>query len=421
MSLYRFVAEGLSKHSLLTLLLLLLATIGVTPLLYSRPIIMTLWCIVIVFTSISSLGQRTSASLYKIWLMSVAYMAICVLYKVMDISSAGLGYCLLHTLFFLPCYSLIVFTHICSDNKVKFLFHAISFIIALNIADSIRLTFLYPMEVAFQSMAEELEMMGVTGLNLGGSMFVNMSVLFLGVMMIAFLNTRIKTEKIVFGIYIAITFWFIVMCSAKASAIVLAIFAVITQYLVFKGERNRIAFYILLLCMLVLFNMFFKDIIYFIADFIDNERITTRLLVFAADDTGAATQGNATLEARADLWIVSVNTWLSSLTTFFFGIGEHNYLEFVSTAASGIGNHSDLLDVFARYGIIGGLLLYGILIKYYKWLLQIFESAFKNYISTFFLLLILMGVTKRFISGEEAIVIFMLLPLCLMYMKTQTN
>ena len=143
--------------------------------------------------------------------------------------------------------------------------------------------------------------------------------------------------------------------------------------------------------------------------------------MFAADDTGAATQGNATLEARADLWIVSVNTWLSSLTTFFFGIGEHNYLDFVSTAASGVGNHSDLLDVFARYGIMGGLLLYGILIKYYKWLSQTFGSAFKNYILTFFLLLILMGVTKRFISGEEAIVIFMLLPLCLMYMKTQTN
>lgn len=351
--------------------------------------------------------------------MCVCYIFMCVIYKVLDISSAGFGYCLLHTLFFLPFFSLLIFEQQFNGNKARFLFHAISFIIALNIADSIRLTIMYPLEIAFQNMSEELAMEGVTGLNLGGSMFVNMTVLFLSVMMIAFLNTTNKREKVLFGLYAAIASWFIVMCSAKASAVVLAVVAIVTQFITHKG-KNKFKLFTLILCLFVVLKFYLNDIIYFASDFIDNERLTSRLLVFTADDSAAAEKGNMTLEARAELWLVSVKTWLSTPTTFIFGIGEHNHLDFISTEASGVGNHSDLLDVFARYGIIGGLLLYGILIKYYKWLSRNLD-AFKNYIATFFLLLVLMGLTKRFISGEEAIVVFMLLPLCLMSLKAQTN
>lgn len=420
MKIFRLAKEGLHQNTFVTLCLLLLATMGVTPLLYIRPIIMALWCVLVFFNSIAYYRHTTSSKLNKVWIMSVCYMSLCVLYKVAGISSAGIGYCLLHTLFFLPIYSLLIFENQSNSNKVKFLFHAISFIIVLNIADSIRLTIMYPLAVAFQSMSEELSMEGITGLNLGGSMFVNMTVLFLGVMMIAFLNATIKREKILFGLYIAIASWFIVICSAKASAVVLAVVAIVTQFITHKG-KNKLGLVFLILCLVVVLKLFLKDIIYFASDFIDNERLTTRLLVFVEDNSGAADEGNITLEARAELWLVSVKTWLSSPTAFIFGIGEHNHLDFISTAASGVGNHSDLLDVFARYGIIGGLLLYGILINYYKWLSWRFGVAFKKYIATFFLLLVLMGLSKRFISGEEAIVIFILLPLCLMYLNTQTE
>ena len=123
--------------------------------------------------------------------------------------------------------------------------------------------------------------------------------------------------------------------------------------------------------------------------------------------------------SRGELWQVSVKSWLSSFLSFLFGIGDHRWNDFTTTADSGIGNHSDLLDVLGRYGITGALILYSSIKKYYDYLQERFDSFFKFEVISFIILLLAIGFTKRFITAQQGIVIFILFPLALRYLYYQ--
>lgn len=401
-----------SKNFLLILAVLVLAVMTVTPIWYVKKYLMALWIVLFVIT----LGyiSNSNIKLKRLGVLGLAFIAICTFYKLIGVSSASLAYCLTPLVYFGPVVALIIVEKCDNENQVRFLFHFISLAIAINILDSIRITQSYGYDLVYQQLSEMLEEQGETNLNLGGSLFVNMVVFYVDVMFLAFLKSRRVIEKALFLLYFGIGFYFIFFISLKASAIMLMLLSVLLLYIASRSGKNIGRIFFLSAFFGMVLVLFRDAIINFLISAIDSERITSRLIVFASTDNVTE---SGTLMSRESLWQVSFKTWFGGIGNFIFGVGDHNFVDFVDTASTGVGNHSDLLDVFARYGLVGGVILYASIKVYYGYLKQVYGGTFKWEIVAFFILIILMGLTKKFVAGEPGIIIFILFPLCLRYLS----
>lgn len=401
-----------SKNFVLIAAILVLSGLTVTPILYVKKYLMGLWIAFFLIT----IGYLSNSNtrLKQIGLLGIAFISICAIYKFMGISSASLAYCINPLVYFGPIVALIIIEKCDNEKQIRFLFHFISLTIALNILDSIRIVQSFGYDLVYQQLSEMLEEEGETNLNLGGSLFVTMIVFYVDVMFLAFLQSKKLFEKVLFLLYVAIGFYFIVFISLKASAMILMFLSMLLMFIANRGGRNIERKFFLFAFFGATIFVFRDSIINLLISVIDSDRITTRLIVFASTET---INESSTLMSREGLWLVSLQTWLNSFGNFLFGIGDHNFVDFSSTAASGVGNHADLLDVFARYGIIGAIIFYSSIKIYYDYLQKRYGMPYRMVIIAFFVLLLLMGYTKKFLAGEPAIIIFILFPLSLKYLS----
>lgn len=400
---------GLSKNVLLVFLIILISLCHLTPLVYEnyKPVTIALWLLAIVYF-VGAGKSRASSELKKMCVWGAIYITIGLIYSVFGISDDKIIRNMLFSLFVFPMFLLTLMDCKLVIYNAKLLFHVIALITAVNIIDNIRLSYIYPY-IALMS-EEALAEQGLSGLNAGGSPFIAMSVFYLAIIMIAFFNSTVKGERIVFLIYASIATWFVVFCSYKASSIIFAILTVSAMIIFDKVKNVKKAFVVLVITGL-LFVLLKDLIIYAIVNVIDDSRVGGRLLVFADDDLGKAHDNS--LNSRMDLWQVSLNTWIASPVNFLFGIGDHYRSATASTAGSGIGNHSDFFDVLARYGLIGGLVLFNIFKVYFNYIKRMVSGRLYLKVLIFFALIIVFGFTKKIILPSISIMIFILFPLCL--------
>ena len=337
------------------------------------------------------------------------FLIICVAYIFVGISEGTASSVLPYFLFIIPLFIYVLITSDCDDTQLHSLFHFFCFIIAFNIADSVRICLVNPEYISYQGLSEELEMYGIAGLNLGGASFLNMSVFFLNVMLISFFNTKEKAERIIFGIYAGITFFFDVFLSMKGSVILITFFSLVLNYCDHKSEQFiKASSWVVLLFLVVYFLRDF--LVYSLVNIIGSDRVAVRLLAFTSDNEGLGEVN--TFTSRANLWLVSIQTWLRNIGTFFFGIGNRYYVAGQSAALTGIGQHSDFLDSLAKYGLIGTSILIIVFVNMYKYMVVI-AKEYKNFIITFFIVILYFAFFKKIFFPEVGFIFFCLLPLCL--------
>jgi len=116
-------------------------------------------------------------------------------------------------------------------------------------------------------------------------------------------------------------------------------------------------FIVILLSILFLING--TSILLYLSDIIKNTYISTRLNDLALFIEGKGIN-DSTVIGRLYFYKASIKTFLNNP---FFGVGEHwseNYI-------TGVGQHSEILDAFARYGIFGGgLWIFVLFLVFYK-------------------------------------------------------
>ena len=406
---FKSIKIGLSKNFFLVFLIILISLFQLTPLLYEnyKAIIIGLWMLAIVYF-VGADKKKASSELRKMCIWGGIYIGIGFAYSILGISDGQIVRNMLFSLFVFPMFLLTLMDCKLSKYNARLLFHIIAFIAAVNILENIRLSYIYPY-IALMS-EEILAEQGLSGLNAGGSSFIAMSVFYLAIMMIAYFNSTKKGEKIVLLIYASIAAWFVVFCSYKASSILFAIITVSAVVILDKVKNVKTAFVILL--MIGLAFLILKDIIiHTLVNVIDDPRVGGRLLVFADEDFGEAHDNS--LNSRMDFWLVSLRTWIATPMNFIFGIGDH-YRSFTSnTAESGIGNHSEFLDVLAKYGMIGGLIIYKILKLLFDYTKKMASGRLYLKVLIFFLLIVMFGFTKKIILPSISIMFFILFPLCL--------
>lgn len=400
------------------LAILALSIFTITPKFFYSTYIM-LWWLVFFLYEVHTFNM-SNRKLGNLLFLGFIFVLDCAIYKFIGVSSASMGYCTSAPfLYFAPVLALMIIDKCDNEQQIRFLFHFLSLAVAINIADNIRLSYEFGMEnIVFQRLGGIMEEEGITGLNFGGSIFVNMSVFYACIMFMAYLKSNVRWEKILFALYIGISAYFIVVCSLKASAIILMLMSFVLMYMSVISKANISVMLMIMTVFGVGAFFFLDDIIYLLINVIDSDRVTKRLIMFTAESD---VQGSSSFEARSNLWMVSIETWLSSLGTFFVGIGNHNWHDFMTTADSGIGNHSDWLDVLAKYGIIGALILYLSVKVYYDYLKNKYDISYKYEILSFFMLIIVMGLTKKVVHAQTSIMIFILFPLTLRYYSNKES
>ena len=163
-----------------------------------------------------------------------------------------------------------------------------------------------------------------------------------------------------------------------------------------KNLSNHGVYILLIFCTLILVfcSEYISQFLTYIAESIGSDTIGERFLALAG--------GSDTLKAFDDN---RIELYQLSLNTFF----EHPVLGTFLSGNSVIGGHSFILDILAQFGLVGGVLLFFMYKKIYKYFIEIFKcQAGYGYILWAFLQTILLSTIN---TGMWLEILAMLIPI----------
>jgi len=180
-----------------------------------------------------------------------------------------------------------------------------------------------------------------------------------------------------------------------------------------KNNTKRSTYIGFIVVASLLLFLFGDSIISLMIQLSPSDRLTARF----EDLQGTMINGvnTASFSGRLTLSLLSIKTWLSSITTFLFGIGDHR-LEgdwgMMGFYMSGIGGHSELIDSLARYGIVGFSIIAYLYYHICNYILKQFKIVqIKNQIRAIIITSVFIALTKGLFFPEIGIGLYLLLPL----------
>jgi len=256
------------------------------------------------------------------------------------------------------------------------------------------------------------------GFGAGSTTFTAVSLFFLPV---CFLLLIYKTSKYIklaslFSIGAAAYYFFVL--NSRGTAFFL--FLIILVGFLFSPKRsfnNMSPLYIFLtvLSLILFFYLLFNPFVNALrVVFVGNERLLDKLNNITDFSQTQNMQDTGSLGVRIQLSLISLHTWVGGIPNFFFGIGEHAVynISMQGLTNAGVGQHSQLFDHLAQYGLLGGLILYKAVKNTLSFVLRRTHST-KMYNRTFVVLLvfILYSFLNNSLIGNILFVVFLVFPL----------
>lgn len=345
------------------------------------------------------------------------FIAQNVLYKVFGYSTALWGRYPGYLLSFAPLLLMLQIVHDISFKYKKRIFWIVVILMVVNILDSIRISILYPY-LDVDSIRDYKDF--VSTINLGGSSFFTCSMFFSSVCYMIFLNTKQRFLRLSMLMCVLLTGFYLLFYASKASVVVYYFLSLILIAFA-KFTKKRVYFFVILfisIFVIVPFIEVYQDlIIRYIVSISPSARLSVRLVALIdADSIYAST---SSIDGREDFWMLSVRTWLSDVSNFLFGIGDHYTSD--NPEMTGIGQHSDLLDSLARYGLIGLILIYYIYKSSIKYLSSLFDKKVRLQVLTILLIYLLCGFTKKIFLINIGCMVFLFLPLAQIYLNNNDS
>ena len=400
------------RHIWFVCLFVLYSIISVTPIASSilSPIVSP---IVLLLILISIFYDSPKLILHKTTIFIIVFFIIDVLYHLLGISER-IGNAVTR----FSCFSaILVFLYFESNirNKVKKgVFYALMVVVILNIIDNIRLNTIYPLASVLAIKHESYK-----GMNIGTTMFNTMSLLFYIVCFFMMLNTNSWKGKIVYVLFCIISFSYIVYYGMRGSVVTLLFVSSALMLVVKFVDKYKILWLLLPFLIIPIAN---PDVIFDIVDKIIPEgRLVDRMQhLREVSEDGLET---ASFSGRVKLYKVSINTYLNDPCSFLYGMGEHmESRKEVGQAATGVGGHSEFIDVLARWGSLGAMFIFLIFYKFYGMLMrQTSDKLLRNQTKVMFFCLILCGFFKTIFCSYIGIVGFIIMPLAVWMIENEKN
>ena len=334
-----------------------------------------------------------------------------ILYKLSGISTAGIGVFSNPASFFFLAF-MMDFVVLRADQKQrKFLFWTVIGSILLTLAVNtfmyLRLGFYY-----FERVSESDHL--VT--NAVNTQFTTALMIMGGICLIIMLHINKERRLPWLALFIIITLFNVLVCQ-RAIALILS--AVMYSLILALNSKSKgfVIFLIILMglaCIVAYLN--YGAVITWLTEHIGSERIGVKLAqIRKALDSGEISENNGSLGARAHLYMTSVQTWLQSFRSFFLGVGDHRNNNLV------IGNHSEFIDLLAKFGVIIASLFYTLVFITLNWIrssvVEKRDSIIYKQVMVILGIFLFRGLIGFVLFGSIAVQLFVFLPLAFSVLK----
>lgn len=214
-----------------------------------------------------------------------------------------------------------------------------------------------------------------------------------------------KTRKAKLFSFAAIIILFIVILNASFT-ISLIVFLISLALSIILRQKGANRFWTLILSVTILSLLFIngESILTSIANIINNNRVSTRIIELKNLIYNRVATGDA--ELRLELYTTSIKTFIEHP----FGVGAfYSYITF----ENGIGYHSQILDDLARYGVFAIAFYVLFFISYYRILKKEYNKINAKQVAGIVIVVYMAFLTFNigFRSAEESVCMFLILPL----------
>jgi hypothetical protein len=258
--------------------------------------------------------------------------------------------------------------------------------------------------------------------------FTAVSLFFFAVCFLLLKNKTSKFVKLASWFSIGATSYYFFVLNSRGTAFFLFLILLVGFLSSPKRSFNNIKplhLFLTVLSLILFFFLLFNPFMNAInVVFAGNERMVARLsdLTYFAQSQDLFDSGS--VGSRMELSLISLHTWFGSFTNFFFGIGEHAVynVSMAGLSKAGVGQHSQFFDHLARYGLLGGLILYKALKNTFSFVLRRTRSTkMYNRIFVVFLVFSLYSFLNNSMIGNILFVVFLEFPLVVDIIENKEN
>lgn len=222
------------------------------------------------------------------------------------------------------------------------------------------------------------------------------------------LTPWVITAVIVSGIHVVATQSFITIMSALLGSII----ALLISNPNVKNKKKRMVVSFIILAIVAIVLLVYKKEIGLLligfSDFFENDIIKQRieesgLYLYTGEETNHVGDRSATLEA----------SWKTFTEYPIFGVSYKVGNYFKGLQEYGVGAHSEILDTFAKFGIIGSIPFFAIFINFMKKIKFLYGSEISFPLLCTLLMLVAFN---PFVSIQSLFMLFLYIPLILKYL-----
>lgn len=406
----------LRKNPLISMLIIILGAVLCTPYLSSAVsttyVLMLCLLITVLIVINVTIYRNIEYTRFKSLLALVLFFGQILSYQIFGYSTAAIGntFNQIAALFWIIVFY-FVFDYYSIEEKRK-ITNVFTIIILINILYNVVINILIP---GASSKVLRLDWYpNLANKNIGGTRFSTLCLFFFITCLLIFVNSKDKRQRRKYLIFAIISAFYIVFCGMRMTVIILSILVTVLIYLTKDINRRNIPIVIILILLTITIIVFSEQILSGLVALLPSGRISDRVIdILSSMKVGI---DDDSFSGRFGLTKTSISTFTGSIRNFLIGIGDHRVFgEGLSGYyGTGIGGHSEFFDTLARFGILGGLLLYCSLKNYFSILKRTIASKTPNYrkgLNAAILVLVLCMVFKAVFYPEVGFVLFLYLPL----------
>lgn len=254
--------------------------------------------------------------------------------------------------------------------------------------------------------------------NAGGTGFITACLFMAPVFLLIVQGSTKKLVRQIMAIGVILIAVYISIINNRATATVILfveIFMLLLLRYVLRNMKSFVSIGVVLVVLFLVSSIFLDEILKFSINILgSNERFSRRLedMLTVSSGTNIEDLEKGSLAARYFLWMTSINTFLSSVPNFLFGVGiDIHEGDMWSLAKYGVGCHSEFFDLAAKFGIIGVFIIYKFLSSYirFTWKLSASEKQ-KKFILIFWIGFIFYSFVNGSFAAPVFYVLFIFLP-----------
>ena len=346
------------------------------------------------------------------------YLFLCVAMVIIGLSSTNMNFVISR----LPIYIIpgmgyfVIKNYNKRESIILLVFFAL--IYGANLIYNIVLGTTMPDIFEEQESTELLIQFGIM-MNIASTGFISVGVFLVGILFMVVLLRKGLIKRL-FPILMAIPIgYYMLFQNTRGTAILLLLVEMVGLVIAYFEPRNRRnirPYYIGMgIGLIILTFVLFIPIIEFIIQNLESERLAERMedLIDLKQSGGNTSQlDEGSLAMRLLLAQTSLNTWLANPLNFLIGIGDHTQSFGGDLIKSGVGGHSEFIDVAARYGVVGIIVFVNIVKDYYKMLKRLaYSRDVQKYVIIIFVIFILTGVFNNVYQPLMLLFLYIVLPI----------